>query len=388
VLQVITGLRPGGAELLLLNVAPRLVNMGWEVDVVCLREGQLAADFEKLGIHAICLDVSKGDWRAPWRLRKAIRSFKPHIIHGHLFESEVMTCLGTLDRLDIPLVFTRHGLDVFRRSFFYRLVNAVVTRRSRYVIAISDPIGKMCLNEKMPADKILRVWNGVDTARFSMLKESERLAVRARYNLDRCLVVGSVGRLSEEKGHYYLLEAWKKVMEVFPDARLLLIGDGPLRGRLESLSQKWGIDSRVRFLGIHIDDLPELLNCLDVFVLPSVSEGLGIALIEAMAVGCPVIASRVGGIPDLVSPEYGILVEPGDSVSLAESIIELLRDLPRRQRMCSAARSRVESDFNIDDMVKRLDSIYKSAISGETLPADIRFSIEKINRSFNMTKNL
>jgi glycosyltransferase involved in cell wall biosynthesis len=171
-------------------------------------------------------------------------------------------------------------------------------------------------------------------------------------------IIGTVGRLVPIKGHTWLVRAVARVLVEFPQTCVVLVGDGPLLGELKDLAAELGISPHVVFLGTR-HDIPECLAVLDLFVLPSLNEGMGRALLEAMAVGCPVVATRVGGIPDIVADgTTGLLVPPRDDRALAEAILTLLWDPSRRAAYGEAARRHVDGRFDVETMVRNIERLY------------------------------
>ena len=174
-------------------------------------------------------------------------------------------------------------------------------------------------------------------------------------------VIGSIGRLTSEKGHRYLLEAFPAVLRKFPDSKLLLVGDGNLREKLLMRAKKLGITESVIFLG-YKKDIKPLLSIMDIFVFPSLTEGFGMALLEAMAMGVPIIASKVGGIPEIIKEgETGVLVKPKSSSEIAEAIIKLLSEKEISHRMKARSKEEVRR-FSVEEMVRKYENLYISLV--------------------------
>ena len=175
-------------------------------------------------------------------------------------------------------------------------------------------------------------------------------------------LVGVVAQLKPEKGLGTFLEAAARVSPLLPNVRFLVVGDGPLRWELETSTQHLGLDRRVRFLGFR-SDARALVELLDVLVVPSLSEGAPLVVLEAMAAAIPVVASAVAGIPDQIRHEMeGLLVPPGDSTALGDALVDLLRNPGRARRLGEAGRRRWASEFNYTTMVRRVEAVYRSAL--------------------------
>jgi glycosyltransferase involved in cell wall biosynthesis len=213
------------------------------------------------------------------------------------------------------------------------------------------------LRYKIPEAKIRVVDNGIALERFAKLVETN--IVKNQLGLDEKIrIIGTIGSLVIEKGHIYLLEAARQILDVVKDLKFLIIGDGPLRKALEEKSEELGIKKDIIFMGQR-KDIPELLMAMDVFVLPSIKEGLPIALLEAMASKRPVIATRIGAIPNVIENEdIGVLVEPEDITGLRDAIMNLLNDPGRMNLLARKGFDRVCRDFSSDEMAKNYLKLY------------------------------
>jgi glycosyltransferase involved in cell wall biosynthesis len=184
-------------------------------------------------------------------------------------------------------------------------------------------------------------------------------SVRAEFRIPAdAPLVGVVARLDSQKGHIYLLRAWVQVTAALPEARLLVVGDGPLRGELQQQTYDLGLEGSVIFAGRR-EDVPRIMAALDVVTLPSLWEGFGLVLLEAMAVARPIVASRVSAIPEIVvEGETGLLVPPRDVDALAAALIALLRDQQRATEMGRRGRVRLEQEFTLGKMIEATDRVY------------------------------
>jgi glycosyltransferase involved in cell wall biosynthesis len=254
----------------------------------------------------------------------------------------------------IPVrVATHHGIqESFPGwlAFFYKmLINSPMTS---CLVAVSQQVKEYSIHDEgIDAEKIHVIPNGLDFSRFKEISPEEKRTIRRRLNLvEDGPVLLTIARLAAPKGHTILIQAAPLVMEKHPQAAFLFAGDGSLRAELEEQAGRLGISQAVHFLGVR-SDIPDLLSIADVFVLPSLTEGLPVALLEAMAAGLPVIASRVGGVETLVTDELtGLTVPAGDPEGLSRAIIRLLDDRNAGERLGRAAQSYIRTHYSAERM--------------------------------------
>jgi glycosyltransferase involved in cell wall biosynthesis len=261
------------------------------------------------------------------------------------------------------IVNTRHGMGIARprsrREWLYRRA----LRGTDYVVAVCEAARtRYASQQPRTRARLLAVPNGIRIDRFAEASASTRARLASTLDLGAdARVAGTVGRLDPVKDQAMLLRAFSRVHEVLPRAALLLIGDGALRGELETLAGSLGIGARVRFLGDR-DDVPDLLGGLDLFVLPSRSEGYSIALLEACASGLPIVATDVGGNREIVEDRCnGRLVPAGDERAFAEAMRELLDDPVRASRLGRAGREWAKAQASLQAMAERYQRLYDGA---------------------------
>ena len=229
------------------------------------------------------------------------------------------------------------------------------------LIAVSPEVRQQ-LQEALPGRNVELIPNGIDTDVFANIHK--RTSLRQELGIaGEDMVVGAIGRLVPEKGYLFFLACAKRLACVYKKLKILIIGDGPLRGELEDWVETAGLQQSVTFLGVR-KDIPELLSLIDIFVMASTSEGLPMVLLEAMAAGKPVVATRVGDIPNVV--EHGVsalIVPPADPEALADAVETLLLDAALRDRLGSNARQKVVADYSAQKMARAYTKVY------ERLPA-------------------
>ena len=289
-----------------------------------------------------------------WAFSRKLRALRPEVFHAHL--TWPLACkfgLAGAMIAGVPAIVATVHLYVefpLDPSIFVQQ-RLIVARAGRY-ITVSHAVAKRLIQKlRWPAEKIQVIHNCVTTA--DPEPGYERPTERAGLP-----VVLTVARLDEQKGHRYLLET----AALIPEAQFVFAGDGPLRASLEAQARSLGVDGRVRFLGYR-DDVGDLLRNCDVFVLPSLYEGLPLSILEAMAAGKPVIATRIGGTDEaVIDGETGLLVPPADPPALAASIRTVLADRPLAQRLGSAGRARVTQEFTAEKMIQQVIGVYNELL--------------------------
>lgn len=367
VLHLSSSSGPGGAETVVASLAAGLDASRYH-SVVCLfRDGWLRDRCERLGLETHVVRMT-GMLDLGW-LRRFGRLLRDHgvgLIHAHEFGANTYgTLAGRLAR--IPVIATVHGRSYYadggRRRLAYRVVS-----RAAVMVAVSEDVRRFVVERTgVSARRVRVVYNGIGPA--GPVSGEARGRLRADLGIrDGERVVAVVGSLYGVKGHRYLLEAAPSVLEACPSTVFLIAGRGECEAALREQARSLGIDARVRFLGFR-QDVPALLAICDVFVQPSLSEGLSIAILEAMAAARPVVTTRVGGNPELVvDGQTGVLVEHSDAGRLASAVTRILTDPAEARRLGENGLSRVRSRFTIGAMVTEYEAIYDAALRGPALP--------------------
>lgn len=270
-----------------------------------------------------------------------------HSPHGHIFHPDSHIDGVPTNRFLLKLLLC---LERFTAKFTDRIIALTeFGKRDQVRLGIGE------------TGKYVVIHNMIDLERYQFGNQQNLDEKKRELGLfSTSPIVGTVARLTPEKGHRYLLEAVAKIKPSIPDIKFLLIGDGPLRDELENQADKMAISDNVIFLGLH-KDVPEILQILDLFVLPSLYEGLGIVLVEAMACGKPVVATSVGGVPEIVKDgQTGLLVPPHDSSALARAIKTLLDDTKRAEEMGMAGKEKVGQMFDQKIIIKKYTDVYDS----------------------------
>lgn len=338
VLEAISSAHIGGAETFVTSLCATLPDLGAQVHVFC-PQGRAFVDY------ALERNVPCTSWRTRGkldpitvvRLARLIRVTHADVVHTHLSTASLLGALAArLARR--PSVAHVHGLNT-----------ATCFRCSNAIIAVSDAVKAHLCAQGIPSHKVRVIHNGVDLARFqpAPIREAKRAAGLS----ESAPVVGIFGRLSPEKGQRLGIEAMFLVLKDCPNAQLLIVGGGPDRDELALCAQALGIESSVRLTGF-VEDVRPLMSACDVVAVPSLKEGFGLAAVEAMALERPVVAAAVGGLTEIVAPDTGALVKPGDPQALAEAVSALLSDPALAQSMGQAGRATVEERFDLAKQVR------------------------------------
>jgi glycosyltransferase involved in cell wall biosynthesis len=364
ILHLITRLSVGGAERLLIDLVRRLDATRFESLVCCIQaRGELAAELEAAGMPVVCLERMRGkrfDWRAVADLRRLLRREGVSLVHSHLYHANLYGRLAAI-LASVPAVATVHNVYT-RPKFHRRVLNRWLARRSARVIAVSDQVRHDLLTyDGIDPARVVTIRNGIDLRRVASALTREQ--ARARLSIPGgTLAIGCVGRLEEQKGHRYLLDACALLAREagLGRFRVLLVGDGRLRAALEQHAAALGIGASVSFLGMR-SDVADILRALDIYAMPSLWEGLPLAMLEAMAAGLPVVISEVGGVAEALDERCGVRVAPKDSGALADALRQLATQPERRRSLGSAARARAEAEFGAEAMIARLSRVYEEA---------------------------
>jgi glycosyltransferase involved in cell wall biosynthesis len=369
ILQYIETSGPGGAETVLVNIARSMDRSRFNPQVVLhksrwLHQQLLAADIPT------CIIPGQGSWDLSFlrKLIRACRELEIDVIHAHLFGASLYACLAGVI-LRVPVIATFHN-ELYlpgRAERFLPLKNFLIRRLAAKIVLVADFM-KIDYIKKghYPLSKMVTIYNGINFP--GRLPSVEAAALRKELGLEATdLIVGHVANFRTPKGHRYLVEAAADVCRRIPQAKFLLIGefgDGSIKSEVETLMAKYHIEDKIKLLGFR-SDVHKLLDTMDVFILPSVSEGHPLSVVEAMAAAKPVVATRVGGLEEIIEDgRTGYLVAPKDPISLAERMVTLLKDQNHRREMGQAAFKEATGRFSLEAMMKSYEELYREVVSG------------------------
>jgi glycosyltransferase involved in cell wall biosynthesis len=363
VLWVTSGLFPGGAERNIVSVLPHLSRRGTEVALCTLttrRDGPLAEEFARSGLRRFDLGARRLlDPAALARLVRLVRAARVDLLHAHDQDGNLIAAAaGALTGR--PVVMSRHVLfepaPTRRSRARARLVIGALTHRADLVVAVSEAVRASLVATGVPDRRIRTVPNGILQGAFT--GDAATAAARAALGWDDAPVVLMPAVLRPGKGHDTLFAAAAQVRSRVPGVRFVLAGDGPERAALQAA----GTPAGAEFLG-HRDDVPRLMEASDVVVLPSLAEGLPTVLIEAALAARPVVASRVGGVPEIVADgSTGVLVPPGDPAALAGALVRVLTDPAGARAMGARARTDAVERFSLPHQAAALEAVYDEVL--------------------------
>ncbi len=358
-LDVQTTWRGGEQQVLYLSEWLRARNI--DSVLVCQPHGILRQRAQAIGLPVMALRVRHElDIAAAWRLARYLRRQRAQVLHMHDPHAHTLGLLAGILVPHVRKVVSRRVDFAPRRHLFSRWK---YTRADVYYLAVSEAVRRVLLASGVAPTQVQTVYSGIDLHRFSAVP-----AVPLPF-APGTLIIGTVGHLAGHKGHCYLLEAFRQVLHEVPQAGLVIVGTGALFGALQAQAEALGISNQVYFTGFRQDVLA-LMQRFDIFAFSSYLEGLGTAVLDAMALGKPVVATCAGGIPEVVRHGMtGLLVPPRDPAAMAQALVVLLRHPERRHVFGEAGRKRVEQYFTVERMASQTLQVYQRILSHAHTPA-------------------
>jgi glycosyltransferase involved in cell wall biosynthesis len=357
ILYLTNHLNIGGITSYVLTLGSGLKQRGHNI-YVASSGGQLLPQFKDLGIVYLPIpiktknEVSLKIIISLFKLLSAIKKNDIELVHSNSRTTQVLGCL--LNKFSgIPHISTCHGF--FKKRFSRKIFPCW----GQKVIAISEQVKEHLMNDfGIDEEKIRVIHNGIDVEKYTTRNTQHAIRKRKELGLNDGPVIGIIARLSDVKGHIYLIEAMKIVLNTLPGAQLLIVGEGKMKEELINRVNSLGIQKNVFFITA-LSDTRDVLQVMDLFVMPSLKEGLGLALMEAMALGLAVVGSDVGGIRSLIQDGInGLLVKPADSQDIAKAILELLQDNNKRDALGKEAQNFIRRNFSQEKMVAQTEEVY------------------------------
>ncbi len=375
VLHLIDSAGMYGAEKVVLTLLRGLRDSHFPGTLGCIRESdtdvpELAREAESYKIKVHYFTMRRGfNPLGLIRIGKFISKNQVRIIHTHGYKSDIYLML--LLRKKFKTIASVHGWSKKSANLIgrtYELLDSFALNRMDTVVAVSEGVKDDLAKRGLTRAKINLVYNGITID--AEKSRSSRSEVRRQHGVsDTDFVIGTLGRLAPIKGHRYLIQALPSILNKVKNCRLVIAGEGPLRNELETLINQQNLSDHVKLIG-YIKNIDPFMEMIDLFILPSLSEGLPISLLEGMAYGKPVVASHVGGIPEVIGHRSeGLLVPPADPEAISKAVIELIENRVLIDRISSAGRKLVRTKFSSANMVAAYLSLYSDLIgqwTGET----------------------
>lgn len=374
VLQVIGGGEYGGAEQYLVNLIRQFKEGDIEIHLACFYNRQFADVLRKhqITVHTL-LPKGRFDLSLVSQLRELISTQNYDIVHTHgvranFFARIAVSSLNRNRQSKIPVLTTVHSVlrQDYPKNLSYSIVywmERLTQHRTDRFIAISNSIKEDMISRGIPTERIQVIYSGIDFEEFWKSSHTSSIEMPT---LPEAPIIGMVGRLQPVKGHTYAIAAMLSILEQHPNAKLVLVGDGPLLEELQQQVRELNIEHSVMFLGYQDPSkIASLLKRFTVFLMPSLSEGLGLSLIEAMSVGTPVIATEVGGMLDVVQDGTGFLVPPQDPTAIALQVNWILDNPEEARDLGERGKESVIQRFNSKTMVEQIRDVY-SHIAGKS----------------------
>jgi sugar transferase (PEP-CTERM/EpsH1 system associated) len=365
VCHLLHSLKVGGAEVLTAQLARQLRDT-FRFIFVCLDElGGLGEELGTEGFRVEVLARRPGvDWRCMFRLARLLRHEHVDLVHAHQYTPFFYGMAARLLGRKLPILFTEHGRhfpDFPRRKRM--LANRLLLRRRDRVVGVGQAVRQAVIaNEGIPPERVSVIYNGVDAATFTA-DFPQRERIRSDLGLSAGdLVILQVARLDYLKDHATAVRTIKRVAARHPEVRLILVGDGPEQEKIQAEIRRCDLGRHIRLLGLR-NDVGRLLHAADVFLLTSISEGIPLTAIEAMNAGLPVVATRVGGLPEIVvQGRTGVLAPSRDDEELADCILRLAADPALRAAMGRAGRERARAVFSQSRMHQQYLELYQEML--------------------------
>jgi len=361
VLQLLSSGGVYGAEKMVVSLAKGLERAGCRTilgvfDNTHVESSDVVTYMQQQNLPVVVIPCKgKIDWTTVDNIRHCIKLNNINLIHSHGYKTDLYGYLA-VRHSGLPILATSHLWTRRTTSLrVYAYADQLALRRFNHVVAVSDEIAREIISSGVPPAKVSVIDNGIDLAAFRDPSPS----VGAEFRASGMRIVGAVGRLVDQKGFDYLLRAIPRILKHFPSTVFLVAGEGTERAKLEALASQLNITRQVHFIGVR-NDMPNVYASFDVFVLPSLNEGMPIALIEAMATAKPVVATRVAAVPKLViNGQTGLLIDPRDPEALSDAVCQLLEKPTYCETLGKAARARIEQQFSSEVMAQHYLQLYR-----------------------------
>jgi len=339
------------------------------ISAIVLNEGKLAVELHKAGIETTVIDESQyGFFSILRQIKDNMKGKDIDILHSHRYKENILGSLLKRDGLVKYLVQTVHGLGepftgikILKTKIISWLNIYFTNKYYDKVITVSNDIQGQ-LQNKINPEKMITIHNSIDAAKTKPIKPPSD--IKKEFGIDENMpVIGSVGRMVPVKGFDLFLKAAKKISESKPDIRFLLVGDGPMKTELEVQAKELGLGSKVIFPGFR-NDVIDIINCFDIFIISSYHEGIPMVVLEAMALGKAIVSTSVGGMVEiLINGESGLLIDSGNFSALAEGCLKVFESSSLKSKLQRKACERIEEKFDINAHIIRINKLYYGLVN-------------------------
>jgi glycosyltransferase involved in cell wall biosynthesis len=372
VMHIIEDLENGGAERVLVTLVSGLDSKRFRPVVCCLtKKGRMAGELEARGIPVVTMNKRpKIDFMMLLRLRQMMREQKIAIVHTHVFTANFWGRLAAI-LARVPVLITHEHSTFTVENRYRRWIETGLMRRTNQMIAVSENLRRRLVSEgRFAPDLVMTIHNGL-RLHASPLSEARREQLRQELGLKKFThVIGTVGRFEPRKNYPLLIAAMVMLLQKHPRAALLMIGAGPEEEKLRRQARDAGIAEQVIFTGYR-SDIADLLGVMSTFCLSSTTEGISMAILEALLAGVPAVATQVGGNPEIIPDRsHGILVPSGDATALAEALTETLSNRETALKTALRGQARVRELFSAEHMIRRIEKLYGDCLTkvDKTIP--------------------
>jgi glycosyltransferase involved in cell wall biosynthesis len=370
ILFVIDGLEFGGGERVFLQLAAGLRDR-YEVFVAAMQGGIFEHELKRLEIQFFPVDINRRfSFKPILQLKRIIKERKIDFVHSQGARADFFARIGGklagVTNIVCTIAMPVEGFEVnLLRKKIYRFMDWLSERYIARFIVVSDSLRKTLIQRRgIPPEKVIKICNGIELDQYQPVKEQANL--RKQWEISpETPVVGAIGRMVWQKGFEYLIQAIPIIIEKFPKTKTIIVGDGPLREKLETLGENLKVNRNVIFAGFQ-NDVREILFAIDVLVIPSLLEGFPMITLEAMAMSKPVVATNIDGITEQITHgKEGVLVQPRDPDALAEAVIKVLSRKEYSKAIGLAARKRAEEEFSVEKMLAETEKVYSFLLRGK-----------------------
>ena len=367
ILFVIDGLEFGGGERVFLQLAAGLRDR-YQVFVASMSGGIFEHELKQLGIKNYPVDMSRRISLKPIRqIKKIIRNNKIDLLHSQGaradFFARIAGRLAGVPHIFCTIAMPVEGFDVgLLHKKIYRFMDQLTERYVERFIVVSDSLKQTLVKGRgIPAHQVVRIYNGIELSQYHPNVEYGNL--RSEWGIPQEIpLIGAIGRMVWQKGFEYLIECVPEIVRAYPNAKILIVGDGPLKDKLKVKSEKLKVADKIIFAGFR-SDIKEILSAIDVLVIPSLLEGFPMITLEVMAMAKPIVATNIDGITEQITDGVdGILVPPKNPSVLAKAVIRVLNDKETARTMGLSARKKVEQEFSVEKMVAETEKVYMSLL--------------------------